>query len=131
MLVVGHGCPSLTSVETITADSAPAVKDLDPVLDDVRSGELTRLRKASDRAFWPISGLSVRRETAWLSSNAEIIPAFESPQAELLIHACGPEVVARSWSARIEEDSQSHQDYFFIRRQGQWLVWISITTFDY
>ena|GEM_PF-2317480 len=131
-IVTGHGCPSLIGVENVTAESAtaPTAKDLDLVLGEVLSGDVIRLRKASDRAYWPISGLNVRKERFFVPADTAVVLASESPHTDLLTRACGPDVVARSWWVRIEPDSQVNHDYFFIRRQGQWLVWLSITTFE-
>jgi hypothetical protein len=122
----GHGCPSLPVVQVT---EKPAIEMVQPVIEAVRSGDVFKIRTNSDTAYWPVTGLSLRREITSLDlRRIDIQPAVQSPQANLLDRICGTSLLRASWWANVKaEDGVS--DYFFIKRLDHWFVWMSI--YDY
>jgi hypothetical protein len=108
----------------------PGVETIQPVLEAARSGDLFKIRSNSDTAYWPATGVSLRRQIASLDlSLIDIRPAGESPQANLLARLCGTEVLRVSWWANVKAEDGVN-DYFLVKRGGRWLVWLSVYAYE-
>lgn len=126
MWITGYGCPNPAGLES----AEPTAETVESAIETVRSGDLYLLRRRSDPAYWPATGLSLAWASGGVSpSQITITPASESPRAGLIERACGPEALAASWHAQVN-GLDPNDEFFLIRRGGRWLVWMSLHEYE-
>ncbi len=126
-----RGCPNPAGVEadsTLTADEA-----LDVMRAFFSDDPIVALQ-ARDPALWPAGTFAppaLTEEELQASWFQPPRPAAESPYAGALRVHCGEETLAASWTVvycRGQCDAPAlsaslMEDYFLLRRSGEWLVW--------
>ena len=123
-------CPNPIGLEEFAGFPVETAIDL---VNNLRSGDLQKMRRATDPALW-FSLHPSKQETqevtkAWF--DGRVFPASGSAYAEMLSGQCGAEVVRLSWWAKVcpgpcqPGGSESlKDDYFFFWRNGVALIWL-------
>lgn len=128
---VGQGCPNPTGLEKV---SQLPIDQVIQVLTDFSSGELYKMRQASDPAYWALLNPGEPRyrpgSKDWITTPQ---PANASPYAEFLTNACGAETVEKSWwvqlcpgpcqDPNVTRAAALIGHAYLISRKGHWLIW--------
>jgi len=131
----GGGCPNLQGVEV----AKPSKEELFVLFSKLGQTTKEGALELSDRAFWPVL------EEAWerggegglvkVLSIEQIVlmPAIESPYADLVRNYCGDKTLELSWCVavlpevahKIEDAPGLTSYYYIIKRSGRWLIWFN------
>jgi len=127
------GCPNPEGLKVVKEFRKTEALE---VLNEFFSGNLEKVFQVTDPSVWPLLSSSYEREpSALVEGNlAEPRPARESPYAELLANACGDKTLDYSWWVEVCPGSPPPPEfavcppgvrlhYFFINREGRWLIW--------
>ncbi len=130
VLGLSAGCPNSTGLEKATQLSFDTALD---VLKNWLSGDLDRMRHATDPAYWPLLNPEGSKRLLRSEELGVPQPANASPYAELIANGCGKQIMGLSWWVTIcpgpcQDPAVSRNPslighIYLIERKGHWLVW--------